>query len=60
MHKAVFELPKQESRMEFVLTTGRLKNQWHTMTRAGKSEKLLKNEDEPYCLISAEDAKDSA
>ncbi len=57
MHKAVFEMPKQEMGTEFVLTTGRLKNQWHTMTRTGKSEELLKNEDEPYCLISTEDAK---
>lgn len=57
MHKTVFELPKQEMGMEFVLTTGRLKNQWHTMTRTGKSEELLKDESEPYCLISTEDAQ---
>lgn len=57
MHPTPFLLPRQEMGYEFILTTGRLKNQWHTMTRTGKSEELLKDEKEPYCLISETDAK---
>lgn len=56
MHPTPFVLPKKEMGHEFILTTGRLKNQWHTMTRTGKSEELTKGEDEPYCLISKTDA----
>ncbi len=49
--------PRQEMGYEFIMTTGRLKNQWHTMTRTGKSEELLKDKKEPYCLICEADAK---
>lgn len=57
MHKAIFEMPLSKMGYEFVLTTGRLKNQWHTMTRTGKSEELLRDESTPYCLINKEDAE---
>jgi ferredoxin-nitrate reductase len=40
-----------------VLTTGRVKNQWHTMTRTGKVEALLKACREPFLEISPLDAK---
>ncbi|WP_457612295.1 molybdopterin oxidoreductase family protein [Methanocaldococcus sp.] len=39
-----------------IATTGRLKKQWHTMTRTAIKE-LLRGEDEPYALISEELAK---
>lgn len=39
-----------------VLNTGRLRDQWHTMTRTGKSGRLTSHEPEPYIAIHAEDA----
>ncbi len=39
-----------------ILTTGRLKNQWHTMTRTGKVEALLKGAREPFLEMNAADA----
>lgn len=41
---------------EFVLITGRTKQQWHTMTRTGNVAELLKNEEEPYLLMNASEA----
>ena len=41
----------------FILITGRTKNQWHTMTRTGKSPELLKGEEEPFLLMNPEDAQ---
>jgi ferredoxin-nitrate reductase len=40
-----------------VLTTGRVKNQWHTMTRTGKVENLLKSCREPFVELHPHDAK---
>ncbi|MFN3263688.1 MAG: molybdopterin oxidoreductase family protein, partial [Aquificaceae bacterium] len=40
---------------DFILITGRTKNQWHTMTRTGKSPELLRGEEEPFLLMSRED-----
>ena len=40
-----------------VLTTGRLKDQWHTMTRTGKSKELLKSEPEMFVEIHPDDAR---
>jgi anaerobic selenocysteine-containing dehydrogenase len=40
-----------------VLTTGRVKNQWHTMTRTGKVENLLKSCREPFVELHPQDAK---
>ncbi|MFN3598984.1 MAG: molybdopterin-dependent oxidoreductase [Aquificaceae bacterium] len=42
---------------EFILITGRTKNQWHTMTRTGKSLELLEGEEEPFLLINPKDAQ---
>jgi ferredoxin-nitrate reductase len=39
-----------------VLTTGRVANQWHTMTRTAKSADLLANEPEPFLELHADDA----
>ncbi|MDE2987373.1 MAG: nitrate reductase [Chloroflexota bacterium] len=40
----------------FALITGRVKDQWHTMTRTGRSTKLLKSEKQPFLEINASDA----
>ena len=41
----------------YVLTTGRLYSQWHTMTRTGKIDKLMKRSQTPYVEIHPEDAR---
>jgi len=55
---AKYELPtdKLEYPFNFVLTTGRTKKQWHTMTRTGKSFELVRGEEEPFILLNEEDA----
>ena len=55
-HPARFEIASEEG--EFLLTTGRLKDQWHTMTRTGKSPQLLKGEIPPFILMNPEDARE--
>lgn len=40
-----------------VLTTGRVKDQWHTRTRTGKVAKLNKSVSAPYLEIHEQDAK---
>lgn len=49
--------PYRHQNADFILITGRTKNQWHTMTRTGKSEEFLKGEEEPYLLMNEEDAE---
>jgi len=41
----------------FILTTGRIRDQWHTMTRTGKIETLMRSEPSPFIEIHPEDAK---
>ncbi len=41
----------------FILNTGRIRDQWHTMTRTSKSARLLRHIDEPYAEISPDDAQ---
>ena len=48
------ELPNRK--FPLLLTTGRLRNQWHTMTRTGKSESLMKGAREPFLEIHPVDA----
>lgn len=50
--------PKEAVDGEFplVLTTGRIYAHWHTLTRTGKSEKLLRRDSEPYLEVHPEDA----
>ncbi len=57
-NRAVFEPPADRLQYpySFVLTTGRTKKQWHTMTRTGKSHELLRDESEPFILFNEEDA----
>jgi ferredoxin-nitrate reductase len=39
-----------------VLTTGRIANQWHTMTRTAKSRELMAGEPEPFIDLNRDDA----
>ncbi len=41
-----------------VLNTGRVRDQWHTMTRTGKSARLFGHDNEPFAEIHPEDARD--
>jgi assimilatory nitrate reductase catalytic subunit len=41
----------------FVFNTGRIRDQWHTMTRTGKAAKLLAHIDEPYVEMHPQDAQ---
>jgi assimilatory nitrate reductase catalytic subunit len=43
----------------FRLNTGRVRDQWHTMTRTGLSPKLSQHLPEPFAEISPEDARRS-
>ena len=49
------EVPDPE--YPLVFTTGRVRDQWHTMTKTGKVESLTKNEPEPVLEINPEDAE---
>jgi assimilatory nitrate reductase catalytic subunit len=40
----------------FVLNTGRIRDQWHTMTRTGKAPRLLTHSPEPYVDMHEQDA----
>jgi assimilatory nitrate reductase catalytic subunit len=39
-----------------VLNTGRIRDQWHTMTRTGLTARLLAHIGEPFCAINPQDA----
>jgi ferredoxin-nitrate reductase len=41
----------------FVLTTGRVYEHWHTMTRTGRIDKLTKKQSQPFLEIHPRDAK---
>jgi ferredoxin-nitrate reductase len=53
-HKSPRETPDHEFPM--VLTTGRLYAHWHTLTRTGKSSKLVKREPAAFVEIHPDDA----
>jgi len=38
-----------------VMNTGRVRDQWHTMTRTGKSARLMQHISEPYCQFHPDD-----
>lgn len=46
-----------DSDFPFVLTTGRLRDQWHTMTKTGKVETLLLHDPSPMVEINPVDAE---
>jgi len=41
-----------------ILNSGRLRDQWHTMTRTSKSPRLNSHREEPYIALHPRDAKD--
>ena len=43
--------------LPFVLNTGRVRDQWHTMTRTGKTPRLTSHIAEPYLEIHPDDAQ---
>jgi ferredoxin-nitrate reductase len=47
------------ARYPLVLSTGRIKNQWHTMTRTGRSAKLTKGLTGPFVMIHPHAAESS-
>lgn len=42
---------------ELVMNTGRLRDQWHTMTRTGKARRLLQHVSEPFAAMHPVDAR---
>ncbi|MDR3496938.1 MAG: molybdopterin-dependent oxidoreductase [Ancalomicrobiaceae bacterium] len=49
--------PKAPSaELPFVLNTGRIRDQWHTMTRTGKTPRLMSQFAESFCEIHPQDA----
>lgn len=49
------ELPDDD--YPFVLNTGRLQHQWHTMTKTGKVDKLIKLTGKPFVEVHPDDAQ---
>ncbi|CTQ51768.1 Nitrate reductase [Roseibium album] len=47
---------KLERAYPFILNTGRVRDQWHTMTRTGKTARLVSHIAEPFAEIHPEDA----
>src|SRR5207253_3563642 len=54
-HKEPREVPDHE--FPYVLTTGRLYSHWHTLTRTGKCDKLVRREPAPFLEINPADAQ---
>ncbi len=52
-------LPKNlpDEDFPFILNTGRVRDQWHTMTRTGKASKLAEHSPEPYAELHPQDAE---
>ena len=45
-----------ERRFPYILNTGRIRDQWHTMTRTGLTPRLMAHQDEPWLDIHPADA----
>jgi ferredoxin-nitrate reductase len=54
-HKDPRELTDHE--FPFILTTGRLYSHWHTLTRTGKCDKLMRREPEAFIEVHPDDAR---
>ena len=46
-----------DAQYPFTLNTGRIRDQWHTMTRTGKAQRLSNHIASPYLSIHPDDAK---
>jgi len=53
---ASFQNMVREPEHGYLMNTGRLRDQWHTMTRTGTSARLFQHQQHPWLEISAEDA----
>lgn len=54
----VARLPKYKAKSnELVMNTGRIRDQWHTMTRTARTKKLLSHQEEPFVQVSPQDAE---
>ena len=42
---------------ELIMNTGRIRDQWHTMTRTGKARRLLQHIGEPFVALHPRDAR---
>lgn len=53
------EAPKSKPsrKYPFVFNTGRVRDQWHTMTRTAKTARLMAHKDQPYLNIHPKDAR---
>jgi assimilatory nitrate reductase catalytic subunit len=49
-------LAPQGRQFPYLLNTGRVRDQWHTMTRTGHVARLMTHQDEPYLEIHPDDA----
>lgn len=58
MHVPQSTLPAEsiDDDYPYALITGRVKDQWHTMTRTGRSAKLIKSERQPFLELNPSDA----
>ncbi len=61
--RAIFHAVPDEIRSErpdgdypFILTTGRIRDQWHTMTKTGKVNKLMQHDPQAFLEIHPDDA----
>jgi assimilatory nitrate reductase catalytic subunit len=54
-----FAAPEQltNNNFPFVLNSGRVRDQWHSMTRTGKTSELTAHVNHPYLAIHTQDAK---
>ena len=50
-------LSQPDSKRPFILNTGRIRDQWHTMTRTGKTQRLTAHIGEPFIEIHPDDAE---
>ena len=47
---------ESDRRFPYLLNTGRLRDQWHTMTRTGLTPRLMAHQDEPFVALHPHDA----
>lgn len=52
-------LQKVSPDFPLILNTGRIRDQWHTMTRTAKTPRLMSHYAESFCEIHPEDAEDA-
>ncbi|UVF21741.1 molybdopterin-dependent oxidoreductase [Microvirga terrae] len=52
-------LPEVSGDFPLILNTGRIRDQWHTMTRTAKTPRLMSHYAESFCEIHPDDAEDA-